>query len=249
MTNDPFLRYPADAAVIVTGAASGIGRATATLAASVGLHLALWDLQGPAAQRLAGDLSDRFGVKAIHAEVDVTSPEHVRTSLVEAIKALDHVHYLVNNAGPTSFTSRSFSDGLVTAAGSMALVTELWLEQPRREGDAVVFLSSVAGTSTGVGEESWYPAAKAAIAGLTKYLALNRPGGIRANAVAPGVTRTPRLEAFLQGPGAEIVARNPMRRAGEPEDVAAAILYLLSPAASYINGVVLPVDGGSLLTL
>src|ERR1700722_5601136 len=100
MISDRFLRYPDDAAVIVTGAASGIGRATAMLAASVGLNVALWDLQGAAVQRLAGDLSDRFGVKAIHAEVDVTSTEGVRASLVEASGAVDHIHYLVNNAGP-----------------------------------------------------------------------------------------------------------------------------------------------------
>jgi 3-oxoacyl-[acyl-carrier protein] reductase len=244
-----FLRFPEQATVLVTGAASGIGRATAEMAASIGLRVGLWDLRGDEVKTLGEELGTRYGVDVQHAEADVTSRPRVADAMAEMTERFGHVDYLVNNAGPTSFVSRSFEDGLVTAAGSMVLVTDAWLDHQRNEGDAVVCLSSVAGTSTGVGEEAWYPAAKAAIAGYVKYLGLNRPGGIRANAVAPGAIRTPRLAAFLDGAGAEIIARNPMRRAGRPEDVAAAILFLLSPAASYVNGVVLPVDGGSLLTL
>jgi NAD(P)-dependent dehydrogenase (short-subunit alcohol dehydrogenase family) len=79
---------------------------------------------------------------------------------------------------------------------------------------------------------------------------LNRPGNIRANAIAPGMIRTPRNEEFIAGPlGQAILERNPMQRAGEASDVGAAVCFLLSPAACYINGVVLAVDGGSLVTL
>jgi NAD(P)-dependent dehydrogenase (short-subunit alcohol dehydrogenase family) len=249
MDRDMFLRFPQHAAVLVTGAASGIGRATAEMAAAIGLRVGLWDLQGDEVKTLGEDLGARYGVHVRHAEVDVTSRSRVAEAMAEMTEQFGHVDYLVNNAGPTSFVSRSFDDGLVTAAGSMVLVTDAWLGHERHDGDALVCLSSVAGTSTGVGDEAWYPAAKAAIAGYVKYLGLNRPGDIRANAVAPGAIRTPRLAAFLDGAGAEIISRNPMRRAGRPGDVAAAILFLLSPAASYVNGVVLPVDGGSLLTL
>jgi NAD(P)-dependent dehydrogenase (short-subunit alcohol dehydrogenase family) len=246
---DLSLRFPDQAMVLATGAASGIGRATAEMAASIGLRVGLWDLRGDEVKALGEDLGTRYGVDVQNAEVDVTSRPRVVEAMAEMTERFGHVDYLVNNAGPTSFLSRSFDDGLVTAAGSMVLVTDAWLAHQRHEGDAVVCLSSVAGTSTGVGDEAWYPAAKAAIAGYVKFLGLNRPGDIRANAVAPGAIRTPRLAAFLDGAGAEIISRNPMRRAGQPEDVAAAILFLLSPAASYVNGVVLPVDGGSLLTL
>ena len=244
-----FLRYPDRAAVVITGAGSGIGRATAVLAARSGLRVALWDLNRAAVDELAIQLRSEQA-EVLVAEVDVTDPAAVDAGFAETAAQFGHLDYLVNNAGPTSHVTQTFDQGVLAAAGSMARVTEAWLALPRHDGDAVVCLSSVAGTHTGVGSESWYPAAKAAIAGMTRYLALNRPGGIRANAVAPGVIRTPRNEAFIAGPlGQPILERNPMGRAGEPEEVAAAVLFLLSPAARYINGVVLPVDGGSLVTL
>ena len=91
--------------------------------------------------------------------------------------------------------------------------------------------------------------AKAAIAGFTRHLALRRPGGIRANAVAPGLIDTPRMVTYMNSDaGRSMVARNPMGRAGRPDDVGATICFLLSPAASDINGVVLPVDGGAQIT-
>jgi len=131
----------------------------------------------------------------------------------------------------------------------VANVTTAWLALGRREGDAVVNVSSVAGNITGAGAEPWYPSAKAAIAGFTRYLALRRPGGIRANAVAPGLIDTPRMVAYMDSDAAKsMIARNPMGRAGRPDDVGATICFLLSPAASYINGVVLPVDGGAQVT-
>ena len=94
-------------------------------------------------------------------------------------------------------TSFSSPDKLTAEPPLPVTVTDAWLAAGRQRGDAVVNLSSVAGTATGVGDEAWYPSAKAAIAGYTRYLALNRPQGIRANAVAPGLIRTPRLAAFM----------------------------------------------------
>lgn len=246
---ETFLRFPPDAAVVVTGAASGIGRGTAELAASVGLGVGAWDLNADGAREVAAVL-DESGARSHPVTVDVTDARAVAAAFAETAEALGPVRYLVNNAGPTSFVTRPFADGLVAAAASMVTVTDAWLAAGRAPGDAVVNLSSVAGTSTGVGDEAWYPSAKAAIAGYTRYLALNRPQGIRANAVAPGLIRTPRLAEFIDSPAGEgIMARNPMGRAGEPADVAAAICFLLSPVAEYVNGVILPVDGGSLVTL
>lgn len=113
----------------------------------------------------------------------------------------------------------TFAEGIVMPAGSVANMTNAWLALGRREGDAVVNVASVAGNINGGGAQAWYPSAKAAIAGFTRHLALRRPGGMRANG-----------------------------RAGRPDDVGATICFLLRPAASYINGVVLPVDGGGQIT-
>jgi NAD(P)-dependent dehydrogenase (short-subunit alcohol dehydrogenase family) len=246
---DGFLQFPDGASVVVTGAGSGIGRATALIAARAGLRVALWDLNVASVHALAQEL-DALGTSTVVAEVDVTDADAVAAGFTTTSNEFGHIDYLVNNAGPTSHVSQTFNQGVNAAAGSMALVTDGWLALGRRDGDAVVNLSSVAGTHTGVGAEAWYPAAKAAIAGYTRFLALNRPGNIRANAIAPGMIRTPRNEEFIAGPlGQAILERNPMQRAGEASDVGAAVCFLLSPAACYINGVVLAVDGGSLVTL
>jgi NAD(P)-dependent dehydrogenase (short-subunit alcohol dehydrogenase family) len=112
---------------------------------------------------------------------------------------------------------------------------------------SLVNLASVAGNFQGGGQTiaAFYPAAKTGIAGYTRYLATKYGGKPRANAVAPGLTLTPRTIPFMQNPAiAETVERVPLGRPGYPEELAAAILFLLSPAASYINGVLLPVDGG-----
>jgi NAD(P)-dependent dehydrogenase (short-subunit alcohol dehydrogenase family) len=112
---------------------------------------------------------------------------------------------------------------------------------------SVVSLASVAGNFQGGGQtiSPFYPASKTGIAGYTRWLATKYGGKPRANAVAPGMTLTPRTIPFMQNPAiSENVARIPLGRPGYPEELAAAILFLLSPAASYINGVLLPVDGG-----
>ncbi|WP_433087762.1 SDR family NAD(P)-dependent oxidoreductase [Dactylosporangium sp. CA-052675] len=209
--------------VIVTGGGSGIGAAVARLATEHGLRPVVWDLRG-------GDL-----------EVDVRDPDAVRAALAETGPA----RYLVNNAGPASGgPALAFGDGLVATAGSMELVTSAWLATGPPEGSAVVNVASVAGNFVGT-DSAWYSAGKAAIAGYTRHLATRVAPRVRANAVAPGFIDTPRMAGFADTPlGRSLIERNPMGRAGRPEDVAAAVLFLLSPAAAYVNGVLLPVDGG-----
>lgn len=243
-----FLKFPAGASVVVTGAGSGIGRATARICAEAGLRVALWDVVPESVESLREELT-HSGATTFVAQVDVLDEADIAAGFTATQHAFGHIDYLVNNAGPANATEVSFAEGLVMAAGSMANVTNAWLALGRREGDAVVNVSSVAGNITGAGAEPWYPSAKAAIAGFTRHLALHRPGGIRANAVAPGLIDTPRMVTYMNSDaGKSMVARNPMGRAGRPDDVGAAICFLLSPAASYINGVVLPVDGGAQIT-
>jgi 3-oxoacyl-[acyl-carrier protein] reductase len=157
--------------------------------------------------------------------------------------------YLVNNAGPASsgalaFDQTAFNEALVASAGSVYLVTDTWLKGEPPDGSAIVNIASVAGNFVGT-DSAWYSAGKAAIVGYTRHLATRAAPRVRANAIAPGFIETPRMANFGETDlGRSLIARNPMQRAGRPDDVASVVLFLLSPLADYINGVLLPVDGG-----
>lgn len=230
--------------IVVTGAGSGIGKATALMAAKSGLAVAAWDMNADAARETAREI-EAAGGKAVAVTADVGSDDEVAKAW-DASKALGGCRYLVNNAGPGSATTDPFYDNLMLAVGSVHRVTTSWLERHAADAASVVNLSSVLGNFQGgnVNTQAFYPTAKGAIAAYTRHVATSRQGKPRANAVAPGFTITPRTLPYLDYPGMlESIARIPMGRAGYPEEVASAILFLLSPAASYINGVLLPIDG------
>lgn len=249
LQHESFLDFPRDAVLVVTGAASGIGREVAVAAAAVGLSTSAWDVDGDRIGQLAEELRGT-DVPALGLRVDVADGPAVADALAQTTEELGAVAYVVNNAGPSSFSTIAFADALAVAVGSVRLVTEAWLAQPGSRGGAVVNISSIAGAITGGGAADWYATAKSAIAGYTRYLAVNRPNGIRANAVAPGFTETPRTAALLSSDaGRDAVARTPMKRAASAAEIAGPVLFLLSPAASYVNGVLLPVDGGAVVAL
>lgn len=241
-----FLGFPGNAVAVVTGAAHGIGRAIALAAARQGVTVAAWDLEGDVVEELAREPDGA----ALGLQVDVTDDAQVGDAMRRTAEELGPVGFLVNNAGPSSYGASSFADALVSAVDSVRRVTEAWLAQPGSRDGSVVNISSVAGALTGGGAADWYATAKAGIVGYTRYLALHRPHGIRANAIAPGFTRTRRTTEMFQTPaGRAGLERNPMRRPAEPEEIAAPVLFALSPAASYVNGTLLPVDGGSVIIL
>jgi 3-oxoacyl-[acyl-carrier protein] reductase len=228
--------------VVVTGAASGIGRATARLAARSGLMVCGWDITPEPLESLVKDIVGDGG-QAAGTVCDVTDPAAVSRAWEEAGRA-GPPRYLVNNAGPASNTPLSYHEGLRQGAGSMVTVTEQWLERFGEVASAVTFTSSIAAA---MGGPNWYSVSKAAINAYARNIAKQRGGKPRANSVGPGVTVTPRTQSFGQEMLDSAAARNPLHRNGQPEEIAAAICFLLSPAASYINGVYLPVDGGALI--
>jgi NAD(P)-dependent dehydrogenase (short-subunit alcohol dehydrogenase family) len=229
--------------VIVTGAGSGIGRSVAVRAAQVGLSVSAWDLDPDTVAATVATITAAGGT-ASAVVADVGDP----AAVAAGIGVTPGARFLVNNAGPPSSVDLDFEAALSLAVGSMRRVTEAWLATSPPAGASLVNLASVAGNWIGTGSD-WYTTAKAAIAGYTRYLAAYRSGEVRANAVAPGMTDTPRIAGFADSEmGQRVLSRIPFGRMADPDEIAWAILFLLSPLASYINGALLPVDGGWMVT-
>lgn len=233
-------------AIIVTGAGSGIGRATAVRAAQMGLVVSAWDINRSSVNATVRQIEENDG-HALAVTCDVSEVEDIRAGFA-VTGDLGEVRHLVNNAGPASTTNLGFEDALRVCAGSVRRMTDGWLASGTPHGASLVNIVSVAGNIIGI-DSDWYCAAKAAIMGYTRHLAAYRSDELRSNAVAPGLTETPRTTGFtVSEVGQRVLGRIPLGRAGQPDDIAYAALFLLSPLAGYINGTFLPVDGGWTIT-
>ncbi len=239
---------------LVTGGASGIGAATCERLAHAGAHVWIADLDLAAARRLADRLA-ASGARAEAVALDVTREQEVRDVVQACRQRHGRLDIAVNNAGISQP-----ADGLLqTPPGQWSnimgvnldgvwncLREEVAVMAPARSG-AIVNVSSRAGL-TGHPKVAAYTASKHAVVGLTKSAAMEfAPLGIRINAVCPGLVRTPFVERKF-GDRLEDLARtaNPLGRAADPMEIAEAIAWLCSGAASYVVGVALPVDGGAL---
>lgn len=248
-----FLGFPAGSRAIVSGAASGIGAATSHALCDLGVEVIGIDIDG---DRLGGlDLGPGF-----HGHVlDTSRPDDVAKGIEKIATVHGPIAHLVNNAGPPSALPLTIEEGLAQTGGSVQRVTAAWIAAlPEGTANAsIVNVASVAGAIAGgpppalisgrggSAENGWYPAGKAAVTGLTRWHAVSAGGRYRTNAVAPGITLTPRLGDITGGAyGRDVLARTPLGRLAEAEDIARAIIFLLSPAASFINGQTLVVDGG-----
>ncbi|WP_432257308.1 SDR family NAD(P)-dependent oxidoreductase [Cupriavidus sp. TMH.W2] len=242
---------------IVTGAADGIGWATAQRLAADGCRMVLLDLRADAVTARAAEL----GTAHLGLACDVTQEASVEGALGAVMARMGRIDVLVNNAGIGDQARPTLEQGLEAFERVVAvhvrgcfLMCQAALRTMRKQArdargnrGAIVNLSSIAGLS-GIPGRNAYSAAKAGVLGMTRAMASEwAREGIRVNAIAPGYVRTA-LVAGLASEGAidgnAIAHRTPMGRMAEPAEIAEAIAFLASPAASYIAGVVLPVDGG-----
>jgi meso-butanediol dehydrogenase/(S,S)-butanediol dehydrogenase/diacetyl reductase len=241
---------------IVTGAGSGIGAAVAAALAAAGAQVVLADRDGTACGGVAETLRSE-GAAAQACTLDVTDLEAVRAFAAQVGAAHGDAAVLVNNAG--ILVRRGIDDLQAEAIvrqvmdvnlhGAFAMV-RAFLPALRRTRGNIVNVASGAAFSAQAGCAG-YSASKAALHMLTQTLAVDLgPDGVRVNAVAPGVIETPMTVATRSDPArlAGFVRRTPAGRVGQAEEIAAAVLFLASPLASYVNAVTLPVDGGFLAT-
>jgi 3-oxoacyl-[acyl-carrier protein] reductase len=236
--------HPPGSVVIVTGAGSGIGQATAVVAARHGYTVAAWDVNPDGLERTRS-AAGAFGSRITAILADVTSRDAIDGGMDKS-SALGPLTGLVNNAGPVAIgRDPAFGETVRDAIGSVQMMTEAFMAREPAAGAAVVNISSVVGPIV-AGGAAWYCAAKAGIVGYTRYMAVTHGERVRFNAVAPGgPVRTPRNSKSIdEGVFNRHLQRNPIKRPGTPTELAAGIIFLLTPAASYINGVLLPIDGG-----
>lgn len=243
-----------DKVAMVTGASAGMGAATATAFARAGAAVTLVDLDGDAARDLAGRLQDA-GHQAIGVDADVSVEDQVASAVATTVDTFGRLDMAFNNAGimlpPTDSAdepAEAFDRLVAVNLRGVWASMKHELHQMRQQGSgAIVNCSSLGGLVGGAGRAT-YHATKHGVLGQTKSAALEyAPMGVRVNAVCPGTIDTPMVERMTSAGDLDpdrAIAAIPMRRLGHPDEIAAAVLWLASDAASYVTGVALPVDAG-----
>lgn len=236
---------------LVTGGGSGIGRQCALTLARRGAKVLVTDVNADAAGLVADEIRG-FGMEAEAAAMDVTDPAQVEAGFARAEALWNGVDILVNSAGLIvvepllEFRLETFEKVMsVNVTGSFLTGQRAARTMARRGYGRIVNISSISGQRAGVGRTA-YGTSKAAIIGLTRQFALELgPLGITSNAVAPGAIETPMTQnAYTEETWEKVLGMVPVGRRGRSEDIAEAVAYLASPAASYVNGELLTVDGG-----
>ncbi len=239
---------------VITGGGGGLGRAAALKLAESGVYISVVDVSEETGNETV-KLVEEKGSKAIFAKADVSKAEEVKYYVDKTVEAFGTIDMFFNNAGISGpglkFAENTIEDidqviGINLRGGLYGIkyVLEVMLENG---GGAIVNTSSTAGL-VGQATVGTYSATKHGIAGITKTIAAEYGNeGIRANAISPGTTETPMVKEYRKkNPEAveAAVAPVPQKRLGQPEEIAALVAFLLGEEANYINGAVVPIDGG-----
>ena len=251
----------ADKAILITGAGSGLGRATAVQVASEGAQVALVDLNAEALSETQREIeAARPGAETIAITADVADEAQVEAYVKKTVEAFGKIDGFFNNAGiegtqnlTEDFGADEFDKVLNVNLKGVFYGLEHVLKVMRTQGHGAVVNTASVGGIRAIGNQSGYSASKHGVVGLTRNSAIEYGQfGIQVNAIAPGAIMTPMVEGSLKQIDAEnweeigqqFVQPNPMKRFGEPKEVAALASFLLSGDAGFINAAVVPIDGG-----
>lgn len=241
---------------LVSGAASGLGLATAKAFAIAGASVVLADWNEKAVQTAAKDLADK-GHKTLAVPCDVSDDAQVDAMVKQTVAAFGRLDAAYNNAGIQNVLAETADSPRDDYDRVMAInLRGVWscmkfeLQQMRKQGSGAIVNCSSLGGLIGGSQRGTYHAAKHGVIGFTKSAALEYAArGIRVNAVCPGMIQTPMSDKMIaegQGPELDRMLKTfvPMKRLGRPEEIADAVLWLSSDAASYVTGQSISVDGG-----
>ena len=244
-------------AALVTGGGSGLGRASAIALARAGATVTVADVDEQGGKETAALVFEEAGGDADFVRADVTQADEVEVMVDKTVARWGRLDCALNNAGTTGasaptadYTLEDWNRAIALNLTGVFLCLKYEIPAMLEGGGAIVNMASGAGLVGFAGLPA-YVASKHGVVGLTRAAALEyAPQGLRVNAICPGSTRTPMLEGFMGGD--EQVERMmtravPLRRLGRPEEIADAVVWLCSDAASFVVGHALAVDGGSVI--
>jgi len=255
MSSQSNIKFLSGQVALVTGASSGIGKATAIAFAQQGMKTVLSDINTVDGEKVAAEISKMYDVPTLFIKCDVSKSDEVKNLIGQTITKFGRLDYAFNNAGiegiPSSTvdcTEENWDKTININLKGAWLCMKYELEQMLKQGSgSIVNCASIAGVVGFTGIPA-YTASKHGIIGLTKTAALeNAKTGVRINAVCPGVIQTPMVDRFTGGKteaANQLASGAPIGRIGQPQEIADAVVWLCSNQASFITGHPMVIDGG-----
>ncbi|GAC1586446.1 MAG: SDR family oxidoreductase [Acidimicrobiales bacterium] len=240
---------------LVTGASRGIGLAIAAQMAAAGASVMISSRKPDALEGAAATLEPAGDAQVAWVAANAGDPEAAEAAVSSTMDRFGAVDILVNNAatnpymGPLLGISPSQMDKThqVNQRAIVLWTSAAWNSSMKERGGVVINIASIGGMAVDAGSIGYYNATKAAVIHMTRQLAGELAPSVRVNAIAPGLVKTDKARALWEVNETAIASRTPLRRLGEPEDIANTALFLASDASSWMTGQTLVVDGGALL--